>query len=160
MKNKSKIIFSLIALFFLTMAMTCKDDENHHRTIAVINNSEKAIYVCCDITYPDTLSNAVGGVLSQPEIYKVEPRTKNTTALWDRDFWEINFKDERYMPSDTLMVFIMDAELLESRTTHVNNTIIRRYDLSLQDLQYLNWTLSYPPSPKMSTTKMHPPYGH
>jgi len=162
MKNKSKIIVSLIALFFLTMAITCKDeDENHHRTIRFINNSDKSIYIIGSVDYPDTLSisGMSGGGLSDPTCNKVHPNTVNTCSLWDRDFWEINFKHEIFMPSDTLMVYVFDAELLESRTTHVRNTIIRRYDLSLQDLQYLNWTLTYPPSPKMSTIKMHPPYG-
>lgn len=47
----------------------------------------------------------------------------------------------------------------QSHTTHINNTIIQRYDLSLQDLQDANWMLTYPPSPNMRTIKMWPPYG-
>jgi len=31
--------------------------------------------------------------------------------------------------------------------------------LSLQDLQHVNWMLTYPPSPHMSAIKMWPPFG-
>jgi hypothetical protein len=158
MKNTGKIMIILMVLSFIFMANTCnKEDENHHRTIEIINNSERAIYACFNVTYPDTLGD-VGGLTSQPQIYKVESYAKNRRALGDQEFWEVIFRDGRRIPSDTLMVFIMDAELLESHTTHVNNTIIRRYDLSLQDLQHVNWTLTYPPSPNMSAIKMYPSY--
>jgi hypothetical protein len=162
MKNTGKVIFILIVLSFVAMASTCKnEDENHHRTIEVINNSEKAIYANFDFAYPDTLAPGVPSS-SEPSIYKVEPHERNTSALWQRDFWELIFRDFRYekqIPSDTLMVFIFDVELLDSHTTHINNTVIQRYDLSLQDLQRINWTLTYPPSPNMSAIKMYPPYG-
>lgn len=160
MKNTGKITIILMVLSFVFMANTCnKEDENHHKTIEVVNNSEKAIYAYFDVAYPDTL--ALSGVpsSSEPSIYKVEPHKRNKTALWQNTFWEVIFRDGRRILSDTLMVFIMDAELLESNTTHVNNTIIQRYDLSLQDLQRINWTLTYPPSPNMSAIKMYPPYG-
>lgn len=56
------------------------------------------------------------------------------------------------------MIFIMDAELLESKETHIHDIIIQRYDLSLQDLQQINWTLTYPPNENMKNMKMYPPY--
>lgn len=163
MKNTGKITIILMVLSFVLMANTCnKEDENHHNTIEVINNSEKAIYAYFDFAYPDTLAPIGVPSSSEPSIYKVEPNKRNRTALWQRDFWELIFSDFRYekqILSDTLMVFIMDAELLEAHTTHVNNTIIQPYDLSLQDLQRVNWTLTYPLSPNMSAIKMYPPYG-
>jgi hypothetical protein len=159
MKNTGKIMIVLMALSFVLMANTCnKEDEDHHKTIEIINNSEKDIYVYPQMTYPDTLGD-VGGLTSQPQIYKVESHTRNRSALRDQSSWEDIFRAKWRIPSDTLMVFIMDAELLESNTIHVNNTIIQRYDLSLQDLQYVNWTLTYPPSPNMSAIKMYPPFG-
>jgi hypothetical protein len=160
MENIGKTMIVLMILSFVFMANTCnKEDEIHHKTIGIINNSEKAIYTYFNFAYPDTLALTGVPSSSEPSIYKVEPQKKNTTALWQRIFWEIIFKDGRRIPSDTLMIFIMDAELLESKSTPINNTIIQRYDLSLQDLQRVNWTLTYPPSPNMSAIKMYPPYG-
>jgi len=146
MKNTGIITIILMVLSFVFMANACdKEDENHHNTIEVINNSEKAIYAYFDFAYPDTLALTGVPSSSEPSIYKIEPHKRNTTALWQKTFWEVIFRDGWRIPSDTLMVFIMDAELLESNTTHVHNTIIQRYDLSLQDLQRVNWTLTYPP---------------
>jgi hypothetical protein len=158
MKNSGKITLISLVLFFAIIASTCREDSSHHRTIEIINNSDRDIYACFNVTYPDTLGD-VGGLTSQPQIYKIESHATNKDALWKRDFWEDTFNDGRFVPSDTLMVFIMDAELLESSTTHVRNTVIQRYDLSLPDLQYINWTLVYPPSPNMNAIKMYPPYG-
>ena len=157
----SKNIFILLILPFVLMATMCQgEDENHHKSIRFTNNTDKAIYVIPSFAYPDTL-NGTGmgrGGLNMPYKYKILPGTENRDALRMREFWEVIFSDERRIPSDTLMVYVFDAELLESQTTNIVNTIIQRYDLSLQDLQYLNWTLTYPPSPNMSSIKMYPPY--
>lgn len=159
MKNIGKTMIVLMILSFVFMASTCnKEDEFHHKTIEITNNSEKAIYAYFGFAYPDTLDFFGVPSSSEPSIYKIETQESNTSALWQRTFWEIIFKDERDIPSDTLMVFILDAELLESETGHINNTIIQRYDLSLRDLQRTNWKLAYPPSENMKSIKMYPPY--
>jgi len=36
--------------------------------------------------------------------------------------------------------------------------VLQRYYLSLQDLQKLNWRVSYPPTPEMKDMKMYPAY--
>ena len=160
MKNTRKITIILMVLSFVFIASTCnKEDENHHSTIEVINNSEKAIYAYFGVEYPDTLDRIGIPSSSEPSIYKVEPHKRNRTALWQNTFWEVIFRDGRLIPSDTLMIYIFDAKLLDSNTTHVDNTIIQRYDLSLQDLQRINWILTYPPAPNMSAIKMYPPHG-
>ena len=160
MRSKGKMKFIVMSVLFIAiMVSTCKkEDENHHRRIVIINNSEKDIYACCDGTYPDTLGD-VGGLTSNPDRFKVKAHTNNRNAIRmiSGAFWEDVFKYGNSIPSDTLMVFILDAALLESR--HGRNAIIQRYDLSLQDLQHVNWTLYYPPSPNMSAIKMYPPYG-
>lgn len=159
MKKTGEMTFILMVLSFVFMANSCnKEDENHHNTIEVINSSGKAIYTYFSSAYPDTLGY-VGGVPSPPSIYKVEPHEINRTALWRRSFWEAIFRDGRQIPSDTLMVYIYDAELLDTHAVHVTDAIIQRYDLSLQDLQHVNWMLTYPPSPNMSAIKMYPPLG-
>ena len=56
------------------------------------------------------------------------------------------------------MIFIMDADIVELHTDF-KKAIIQRYDISLQDLQCLNWMLTYPPSENMKDIKMWPPYG-
>lgn len=162
MKNSAAITIVLLVLFCVFMANSCvmKEDENHHRTIEVINNSEKAIYTNLGMSYPDTLFEVGVPSSSEPSIYKVVPHERNRSALnMARVYWETIFKDGSQIPSDTLMVYIYDAELMDSKTfDHIYNTVIQRYDLSLQDLQWLNWKISYPPSEEMKNIKMYPPY--
>lgn len=162
MKNSAAITIVLLVLFCVFMANSCvmKEDENHHRTIEVINNSEKAIYTNLGMSYPDTLFDVGVPSSSEPSIYKVVPHERNRSALnMARVYWETIFKDGSQIPSDTLMVYIYDAELMDSKTfDHIYNTVIQRYDLSLQDLQWLNWKISYPPSEEMKNIKMYPPY--
>lgn len=162
MKNSGTITVILVVLSFVFMANACnREDENHHRTIEIINNSEKAIYTYLGLFYPDTLFEA-GRIpsSSEPSIYKVVPHERNRSALnMARIYWETIFKDGSQIPSDTLMIYIYDAELWESKTfNHIYNTVIQRYDVSLQDLQWLNWKISYPPSEEMKNIKMYPPY--
>lgn len=59
--------------------------------------------------------------------------------------------------SDTLMVYIFDVSKLDANSS-VGDALIQRYDLSLPDLQQLNWKLTYPPDIRMKYVKMWPPY--
>lgn len=65
--------------------------------------------------------------------------------LWGRDCIEIAFKD--LISSDTLMVYVFDAETLEITpwdTVKANYMVLKRYDLSLEDLKKSDFTITYP----------------
>jgi len=169
MKSIGKMTFFIMVLFIAIMASTCqRENENCHTTIKFSNHSDKSIYVVESYKYPDTLN--VQGIrhfaLSHVQWNKIEPNpnAQNGTALQQRSCWESIFNNRWDMTSDTLIVYVFDAELLElDNIINVDeitiNAIIQRYDLSLQDLQHVNWTLTYPPLPNMSAIKMYPPYG-
>lgn len=168
MKNIFKLTVFLIVLSMLLMSKACvKEDENHHKSIVVINNSEKAIYAYFGFSYPDTSALTTIPSSSVSSIYKVEPHQRNNTALVMRSFWEIVFKDGRRIPSDTVMVFILDGEKVEKynatkvhvSTAQADDMLLQRYDLSLQDLQKMDFHLSYPPNDAMRNVKMYPAYG-
>ncbi len=60
------------------------------------------------------------------------------------------------------MVFVFNADTLETHGwdyAKEHNMVMQRYDLSLTDLQNLNWTLTFPPTEEMRNIKMWPPYG-
>lgn len=158
MKNRFKLTTILLALVVISCACQ-REDENHHRTIRFMNKSEITIYGYRGFSYPDTLLKWSGeAISSQPHRYKVDPNMENTIALSvvDRGFYEEYFG--AYIPSDTLIVFVFDGKQLESNPIDADKAIIQYYYLSLADLRYLNWTLTYPPTPEMSTIKMYPPY--
>ena len=66
------------------------------------------------------------------------------------------------LPSDTLSIFIFHVDILNRYTwedIRQNYRILKRYDLSLKDLQKLDYTVPYPPTEMMKDMKMYPPYG-
>lgn len=159
-----QFILPLLA-FFVFVGCRPTEDETHHYRIPFFNNSEKDLYVCSGFFYPDTTASAYK-VLYQPNIYKTKVNTINEEALnrlFTKTTYEAAFTDDgqgSMIRNDTLMVFVFDAERLENREpkVHVSNYLLVRYDLSLLDLQRLNWLLVYPPSESMKTIKMWPRY--
>jgi len=71
--------------------------------------------------------------------------------------WSMIYKD--FLPSDTLSVFVFSTDTLERYSWEIVKNeykILKRYDLSLQDLEQLKYTIAYPPSPEMAKMKMYP----
>ena len=152
--NKLMIRFVIVS-FMMTSCIFPHDDENRHSVIEMNNYSDKAIYVNIDAEYPDTSGRFIGDF---DPFFKISSHNKNSDILYMRYGWESFLRDKRQLPSDTLMIFMMDADIVELHT-NFKKAIIQRYDISLQDLQRLNWMLTYPPSESMKNVKMWPPYG-
>ena len=155
--NKNNFAYFLVLLFFLPF-YSCRhiEDEDHHYTIRFANNSNKAIYIASP-GYPDTTVSDCGTLL-EPQIYKALPKEVNTSALDNRERWELAFGNRDQLPYDTLIIFVLDAEKLEARNAHAKYALLVRYDLGLKDLHRVNWMLTYPPSENMKDIKMWPPY--
>lgn len=125
---------------------TCKKENNCHKRISFINNTNKDVYVIKNtLGYPDTnyYHYDPSPTLSQKE-YKVNSNTSTNSPLQLLACYEDVMKEKK---SDTLMVFVFDAQLLETiswDTVKAKNLYLKRYDLSLQDLQKNNWTIRYP----------------
>ncbi|MFD1631674.1 hypothetical protein [Pseudopedobacter beijingensis] len=59
------------------------------------------------------------------------------------------------------MFYVFDGEVLENtdwKTVKANNMYLQRYDLSLEDLRKLNFTIPYPATIEMKDMKMWPKY--
>jgi hypothetical protein len=130
----------IIGLAFLVEAVSCrKDTENCHHHIFLTNNSSKRVYLLTTVGYPDTM-------LRQKDNYNP---SNNPTSLV-----EPHQKGSDYSGNclesherDTLMLFIFDARILETiswDSVKAKNLYLKRYDLSLQDLQTQNWQLTFP----------------
>jgi hypothetical protein len=65
------------------------------------------------------------------------------------------------LPSDTICYFFIDADTI-AHYGRINvcddYRILVRYDLSVDDVEVLQETIPYPPSPAMRYMKMYPPY--
>lgn len=89
------------------------DDEDCHKTINFINNSELDIYLDWDRNYPDTLYFQYGPSPDSDENNKVLAGTSSDTPLWYQSCWESVIGGDG-IPSDTLMVYVFDAEVIEN----------------------------------------------
>lgn len=114
---------------------------NEDYRLVVLNKSGGTIYARQGITYPDTIPDSYNP--ANDDMYKAEPGKKATLMI--RCCWESFFQTR--VPSDTLMIFIYDAYTLETTpwdTVRKKCMYLKRYDLSLSDLQKSDWTIAYP----------------
>ena len=137
------ILFGVLFIIIFCPAFKCrKDTETCHYQIRFSNNASKAVYSIYNLSYPDTTISDPNPVLAG-SYNKVEAGEIKT--LSNRDCFEDVFK--HLILSDTIMVFVFDATDVESTswdTVKQNYLILKRYDLSLQDLKNRNFTITYP----------------
>lgn len=152
--NRIIKIMLLFLISYLNIGCDGKESNNCHKFITFRNDFIADIYVDGSFSYPDT------SIRFQPNFADKIGITKNKPALWGRDCYENKFAIP-YI-NDTLMIFVFDAQVFEN--THWDSVvkdymIIKRYDVSLQDLRDNDWLLTYPPTEAMKDIKQFPPYG-
>ena len=136
-----------IALMCCFTLLSCRytEDEFHHYTITFYNNSDQWVYVDWSNRYQARLSTPMNGVLYSPDVYKVAPHSYNTSALEIRGYWENKLvSDPKYGYMDTLMIFVYDANLLETTRKSNYEPVLQRLDVTLDDLRKSNWLITYP----------------
>ena len=104
--------------------------------------------------YPDTSLIAINSISMNGKIQSGE-----NLDLWARGVRIKDLFDD--LPGDTLSIYLFHIDTLKNNTwadVQAGYKILKRYDLSLEDLEYLDYKLSYPPDAKMSEVKMYPPF--
>ncbi len=156
MKMKNLILIIVMLVF----NHSCRDKKDCHIIITFKNTTTDTLYVVSSYQYPDTSSFAgIPSPVLNPNFTRVLPNESNTQVLWSRDCIELAFKS--LIPSDTMMIYVFDAQTLDSVSWNDvirDYKVLQRYDLSLQDIKDLRWNITYPPMPEMSTIKMYPPH--
>ncbi|HLO60671.1 MAG TPA: hypothetical protein VK179_18115 [Bacteroidales bacterium] len=111
--------------------------------IKINNNTHKRIYVSAGCgrygipDYPDTLLPS-----KEPSLLNIEPHDYNN--LRSSIEWESIILRMEY---DTLSIYFFDADTIDANTWNEikrGYKIIKRKDLSLDDLRQTNWTIDYP----------------
>ena len=152
-KFKNVLIILLIPIL---MGSSCgNDDKDCHDRIVFLNKSSRTLYIMNEDSA--ILFRYNGSPYSKS--YKALPNEKNNTALFNvmsgRSYcYENTLKD-------TLYIFIFEEDVLANHSwadVVDKNLVLQRYNLSLHDLQQLNWQISYPPSEQMKDMKMYPPF--
>lgn len=152
MKEKFLILCLLPVLF--TMCRPPKDDENHHYLLPFENKTDRPIYVFCELT--DVNGKTVSEAVYYPDPYKTMGGNTNDRALFNRITWEDMLAYYYFDGSD--IVYVLDGDKLEAEPDSVDNALLAKYYLTLPDLRAAEWRLSYPPSEKMKSMKMWPPF--
>lgn len=141
-----KVFLSIFPVAFVLLAGTCrKETENTHYTIKFHNRSSIPLYVEASFGYPDTFAFEFGELRANAAINKVNSGELNTSALGLRGSYE--YRMENYVLSKKVMVYVFDAAVIESTpldTIRAKYLVLKRYDLSLDDLRARNWTIEYP----------------
>jgi len=124
----------------------------------VVNKSEKRIdfqphLLTANITYEDTLFQCV------KSIFGVRRDASRYLSAGTHSDWGKEMKGYSY-----LQILIIDSEIYDIYIAEPCDTIrkyvpiLQRYQLTLTELQQLNWTITYPPTEAMKNIKMYPPY--
>jgi hypothetical protein len=136
--KKNNWIILILSLIILS-ASSCESTYYDHR-LKLYNNSEKTLYATYYQSFPDT---ALGQhSFSYSPNRRINPG--ETFTLSRGGTWETAFKEQI---NEKLMIFVFDANVVENTpwdTIRKNYIILKRYDLSLEDLERLDWMVTYP----------------
>ena len=131
---------TVLFLGIILVSATCSNDnENCHYKVTIVNNSDKVIYFYPSSRYPDTLTLYPNPTTSG-NYFKIEKLSSK------EDIYH-SCVEGKFSITSKYMYFIYDAQTLETTpwdTVVKKYMILKRYDLSLEDLQRVNWTITYP----------------
>lgn len=122
-------------------------NRSSHSVSVYLNDNENHSAV-----YPDTtISSIQDGIVEIPKGEK--KAVAGGSASWDSVF-------KVSVPNDTLSLIVFHTDTLSKYPwTEIREEykILKRYDLSLSDLERLDFTVAYPPDASMTGIKMYPP---
>jgi hypothetical protein len=136
---KIKILACLLILVSLLGCPNYSDDT----TIILINNSSDTLL------YYDIYKKTGDTLLKNNSIYPTEETKKrwmllpNSQLLFPGRFKNL-FEE---MPEYQYVMFLFEKQTVDSVSWDIiksNYLVLRRYDLSLADLEEMNWTITYP----------------
>ena len=127
----------IILLCILSIFIQCDPWDSRMK---ITNNSNSAIYFNYSFAFPDTTLRPEDNPVTSDDFYRIQSGETVTNPIMGR--WESKFDI-----SDTLMIFIFDETTLKTvpwDTVRKNYMILKRYDLSLEDLVRMDWRVTYP----------------
>ncbi|MFN8208940.1 MAG: hypothetical protein U0T82_16260 [Bacteroidales bacterium] len=130
---------SLVSLCLLIASMTCKKEE--YLKLRINNTTNAPIYTAWTRDFPDTTFTYMLNPTLNPQTDRVEAK-----SLQKKHYYSLT-NDIFDAWVDTISVFIFDAQLLDSTpwdTVKAKYLVLKRYDLSLDDLNRMNWIINYP----------------
>ncbi len=136
-KIKTMKKISILILFSIILCgIHCEIFVDHLYRIRIQNNSNDTIQFYESYNYPDTsLAD------TEPRLIMVFP--SEYRFLDSKEDWN----EVLVPPRDTLSIFILSKDTVDKYSwEEIRQTynILKRYDLSLEDLKNSSWTVTYP----------------
>ena len=126
----------LFLLLVVLCSVRCEKLVDHVYSVKIQNNTNDTLLFFESYNYPDTSI-----VQNKPILIRVYPKDYN--FLDSMDAWDVVLVP----PKDTLSIFILSKDTVDKYNWELirsDNNILKRYDLSLNDLKRMNWTITYP----------------
>ena len=131
-----KLLVGLFCFCLVTMSADCaKESDNCHLRLTAVNNSSEVVCMGSTPTSQDTLLSE-----NYCTCKGIEPGETYEEVLLD--CWE-----KRFNNLTVLQFFVYDYDVANSVNCNsllINNNILKRYELTLKDLQDMDWTIEYP----------------
>jgi|SRR3972149_4948199 len=126
---------NILSVIFLVLCnVGCEKLADHVYSIKIQNNTADTIQFYASYTYPDT------------SIVNEKPRLKMAYPS-KYSYWDSKEKWEDVVPSDTIAIYILSKNTVDKNSWEViknDNMILKRFDLSVKDLEKQGWTVTYP----------------
>jgi len=125
-------ILSIVLLVLCNVG--CDKLADHVYSIKVQNNTTDTIQFYASYAYPDT------AIANEKPILKMAYPSKYS-------YWDSKEKWEDVLPSDTISMYILSKDTVDKYSWDLIRSgyrILKRYDLSIKDLEKQNWTITYP----------------
>jgi len=132
----------VLFIFLITFSISCEFPD-HWYGIKIENNSSNLLYVSAGCSrygmtsYPDTLLP-----VSKPSLLSVSSNDFN--GLRSSNKWEEVIEQQ---PFKKLSIYFFNADTInqyEWEEIKQGYKVMERRDLSLEDLEGMNWTITYP----------------
>jgi hypothetical protein len=126
--------YFLVIMTMLLSVYSCEFFVDHGYFIKVQNKANVTIWCYASYNYPD-ISLAV----NKPLLQMIKPQVY--TKLESKEDWK------KVLPKDTIVIFILSKDTVDKYTwdrIRDEYNILKRYDLSIEDLEEQNWVVAYP----------------
>ena len=140
-----KKAFLYIITIFLLCSFSCEKLMERKYVINLDNKSDIRVYLAAGVPetslgiYPDSSLPA-----DKPFFQAIAPKSKGT-FFYSSNKFEYYF--EKAFHNDTMSVYLFNADSVDAISWNLiqgQYKILKRYDLSLQDLQATNFAIPYP----------------
>lgn len=127
---------NLVIMLLVLSSVSCQKLFDHAYIIKVQNNSQDTIQFYASYNYPDTSVEVTKPLLKM--VYPLKYSSLESKKQWD---------DVLVAPRDTISIFILSKDTVDKYSwdrIKSDYNVLRRYDLSLDDLKNLSWKVVYP----------------